>query len=91
MFIDQLRSIRVNLNDVANSDHELLMKLVGPQQAENTNGNEKCAPPETVASMVDDIRVLSERLLKASSSRHELIGNFQPVSTAGMMGTRARA
>jgi hypothetical protein len=92
MFIDLLRSIRGNLREVADSDHQLHMKLVGPQPENPSNSTEKLAPAETVASMVDDIRFLSERLVKAANSRHELIGDFNPspVQTAGM-AVRARA
>ena len=88
MFIDQLRSIRTTLRDVANSDHQFHMKLVGPQPESATDGNEKLAPPETVSSIIEDIRVLSDRLYKAAGVRHEFIGEFQP--TAQVTG-RARA
>ncbi len=84
MFIDQLRSIRANLNEVANSDNQFHMKLVGPQP--ESPCNDKVVPPETVASIVEDIKLLSERLIKASNTRHELVGEFSPAPrTAGVV------
>jgi hypothetical protein len=90
MFIEQLRSIRSTLRDVSNSDQQFHIKLVGPTPIES-GCNEKLSPPETVASIIEDIRGLSDRLYKAAGARHEFVGEFQPTQTQAAEMVRARA
>lgn len=87
--ISTLSEIRINLSEAIRAASAVNRKLSGPRPEPPNDAQNKLAA-ESLTSLMQDVRVKSQILVKLMEEHHNIIGNFgEPAQERGLVGAAA--